>query len=333
LGTGVYLGGTGTWQFQNYTGPDTINGLSSDAKYTLIRVNRWGGTGINNIYFNGDQYLPNMATYRIVFSSSASRNKVFMRGYALTVPGLQVGTLHATDTVEMHFGIGTHYLETFDCDAYKTGKNIIYLDSGIIYCSKNLKFHSSNLIYPGINTISFTDTAPSTYTTAGLSINNVICNKSANGLTITGPLRCDSLVLTDGTFAQTAVTDTVYAADAVVNTTDAVTNTAPWNISNKLQVAAGLTLTLPGLIIGGTSGHPDTLTGTAAWNLALTGTQSLTLSYLYVKNCQLSAGDSLILTDGTSIDGGGNSGNVKFPSGSTARRHRGWLDMRLWLRW
>jgi hypothetical protein len=65
--------------------------------------------------------------------------------------------------------------------------------------------------------------------------------------------------------------------------------------------------------LGGSVGLLDTLTATAACSLAFAGTQTVTASYVYAKNIRLQAEDSLILTDGTSINGGGNSGNIKFP--------------------
>jgi hypothetical protein len=155
----------------------------------------------------------------------------------------------------------------------------------------------------------------------GGAIAPVVCRKTGGTLQFKDAQTITRIIDSAGgliSFADNSTVDSIYTVSVGV----------------KYTVTAGKTLTVTGLNgIGGTSGHPDTLTGTAAWNLALTGTQSLTLSYLYVKNCQLSAGDSLILTDGTSIDGGGNSGNVKFPEGSnTARRHRGWFGLGLWLK-
>jgi hypothetical protein len=107
-----------------------------------------------------------------------------------------------------------------------------------------------------------TGTTAATITTNENVFHIVEVNKTGNGVTTDGVLFCGSLLtLTDGTFTQTNATDTVYAPNAIINTSDAVTNIAPWSISNKLNIASGLTLSLPELIIGGTAGHPDTLQG------------------------------------------------------------------------
>lgn len=89
-----------------------------------------------------------------------------------------------------------------------------------------------------------------------------------------------------------------------------------WRVNGIAGIlAAGTTLTIDSLGIGGAEGALDTLrsaTPGSAATVALTGTQTIARSYVYAKNITLSAGDTLDLSDGTSVDGGGNSGNVYF---------------------
>jgi len=105
----------------------------------------------------------------------------------------------------------------------------------------------------------------------------------------------------------------------------------------KGTLASGTTTTLDNLGIGGTDGHPDTLrSGTpgSAATLAFAGAQKLARSYLVVADITLTAGDTLDLQDGTSVNLGGNSGAILWPASPVGshRGNRSWLGLGIWLR-
>jgi hypothetical protein len=86
-----------------------------------------------------------------------------------------------------------------------------------------------------------------------------------------------------------------------------------------VTIATGTTLTAGTVSIGGTAGALDTLQGSGgSAGLSFAGGDIRdTASYIYVANIALAAGDTLDLRDGTSIDGGGNTGAILWPSSGT----------------
>jgi hypothetical protein len=104
----------------------------------------------------------------------------------------------------------------------------------------------------------------------------------------------------------------------------------------SLTVTAAKKLTVTMLTIGGAVDALDTLrSGTVGvkCTLDLAGTQTITLQYAALGDVYLADGDTIIVSDGTSIDLGGNSGNIVYPSSSssTRRRHWGWLGLGVWI--
>jgi hypothetical protein len=104
----------------------------------------------------------------------------------------------------------------------------------------------------------------------------------------------------------------------------------------KCTSEAGKLLTVTTLSMGGAVGSLDTLrSGTPGTRctLALAGTQTVTVQYAAIGDVHLTDDDTIVVSDGTSVNLGNNSGNIVFPAGSTTtRRNRGWLGLGLWIR-
>ncbi len=207
--------------------------------------------------------------------------------------------------------------ERFNITGSSTSDSLLWNNS-TVQTTRGLKF-AVKPYFTSYTTNLFTlnGAASDSINVLGTHLGNVAINKTSNGTKQVGVARYGTLTLTDGTFTQQNATDTVQAVNAIVNTTDAVTNVAPWNISNKLQIASGLTLTLPSLIIGGTALAPDTLrSGTpgSTATLAFAGTYKDTIdSAIVIIDMTLAAGDTVYVPKG--VDGGGNSGGWIFSTG------------------
>jgi hypothetical protein len=103
-----------------------------------------------------------------------------------------------------------------------------------------------------------------------------------------------------------------------------------------VTVAEGTKITIGSMTIGGSAGALDTMrSGTpgAQCTLDLAGTQKITVSYAAIGDVYLADGDTVVVSDGTSVDLGNNSGNVVFPASGTTRRRGGLsgLVRGLWL--
>jgi hypothetical protein len=286
---------------------------------------KWGNGTWNVGNYRGDQY-------------NADNSIDSMEGSHVNTPIWKVGSNHTYS--------GTFTLHSNGTGTYTTLSKLMYdilrddAGSGYLTLADSLNCHNLTQTNGAIKTsygircTNFSVTASDSVNIKYIRIDsNYTRGPSANKMDTSGQhiwlsAGVSHVVTTNGQqHAQ------VTMAGPMTTVGNLVTRVLTW-ASNGLKwiSTAGTTSTITTLSgLGGAAGALDSLTGASAWNLALAGTQSLTLSYLYVKNCQLSAGDSLILTDGTSLDGGGNSGNVRFPSsGSTGRRNRGWLGLRIW---
>jgi hypothetical protein len=91
-----------------------------------------------------------------------------------------------------------------------------------------------------------------------------------------------------------------------------------------VSIASGTTLTAGSIAgIGGTPGSPDTLQGVGgAATLDLAGNQTVTWQYTAIGNIALAAGDTIIVSDGTSINLGGNTGAIIWPHVSGSRKSK-----------
>jgi hypothetical protein len=337
-GRGVTFNGTGGWAIK-----PGANGMTISVPATTysgsggVYMIDWGASTFDGtIKFTGNQSYGSNQIY--AYAATAGVMMVLnLNGYNLLCGALSWGANNVAGSWTSLCGSGTINASSYAGHTYNGAAATVLINWNTVTRNITGNYQNgSNHTYLDTGTINFTGTTAATFTTWRKPHYNVTVNKTTNGMTTNGVLVCNgTFTLTDGTFAQNAATDTVYAINAIVNTTDAVTNTAPWNISNKLQVAAGLTLTLPDLIIGtgdgGSARSLDSLVSSVAGSTATLdlGGDTITVTYFYAKDIIVTNG-LIIASDGTSVNGGNTTG-ITWPS-SGGRHNRGWLGLGLWIR-
>ena len=315
FGVNDTIAGTGGWTF--YPAANSVTTMPAFTTTQNSAYVSFDGTTANNVVtFTGNIDVSSASTLNFVYSTAGITSIVNLAGYDFSSKILRILTTSATANLTINLGSGTGIITSFNGWQNNIGTTTITRGNGTTNCSGDWR-NGSTCILKDTGTINFNGATATTFTTERKQHNNIVLNKTANGLTINGVLLCYNLDLEDGTFVQTAATDTVYTANVIVNTSDAVTNIAPWNVSNKMTIKAGLTLTLPGLIIGGTAGALDTLrSGTlgSKWYLNLVGNQTIgPISYMNISDLDLDPTDTIIVNDGTSVLSN-NSPNVRGPT-------------------
>lgn len=163
----------------------------------------------------------------------------------------------------------------------------------------------------GTGTITFSGSADQTVNFLGLTVEDIVINKSAGKVTFTNAWTSDSFTITAGTVAFGATGYTL-------------TTTGDWTITSSGQIDPtnldGWTWAVGGaLSLSGASGDLLDLGASGAWTLTVAGAASAT--YTTVAYSDATAGSDIDADDGTNVDEGDNTGWV-FPVVATTNRRR-----------
>jgi hypothetical protein len=311
----------------------TIPAMSVSLAYGIQFQNSNNATGtVHN--FNGA--ITNTTGRIILDESTGNGSCTFNTNNWPLTAGTIISIGHTVVTGTGIYNLGTSLLSApsvvFVTASYTTGSSTI--NSSTISVAKNGAAGITKLLGKKITNLTITKTGNAV---DSLGDGATLIDTFNVGLLSSGKFKTkktrtvwDSLAISTTAVGDSAIFDTSVSARKVTikASAKALFTTGSSLACHWLQIAAGTTLTLPALTIGGTPA--DTIkSGTAGVpaTFALTGNVRDTIdSTIVIIDMTLEAGDTVYVPRG--INGGGNSGAWIWPSTGT-RRARGFGAFRL----